>query len=52
MDLHDPTLIYAFIGAYLGVVGGLWADDFDDLTGYAGLAAAIHAADNGEETLG
>ena len=21
MDLHDPTLIYAFIGAYLGVVG-------------------------------
>ena len=26
-------------------------DDFDDLTGYAGLAAAIHEADNGEETL-
>ena len=26
-------------------------DDFDDLTGYAGLAAAIHEAEHGEETL-
>jgi hypothetical protein len=26
-------------------------DDYDDLTGYAGLAAAIHEAEHGEETL-